>query len=198
MIEALRAWARTHTIKKRYTPVGVAFHWVVAALVVFQLWWGWRTARMPVGEGKVLAYEVHLWVGAAILGLTVLRIIWRSIIPGPINDADAVGWRNVAGRLTHATFYVSLVFLPLSGMALYWSQPPLWWADYVHQAFALALTILIPVHVAAALQHHFQHRHDVLVAMVPGLEQLERAPVERPTAKRKPKGRRSRPATAAR
>ena len=37
MIESLREWAREHTEQDRYSPVGIVFHWVMAALVLFQL-----------------------------------------------------------------------------------------------------------------------------------------------------------------
>ena len=58
IVERLRRWARGHTRKGRYSPVGVTFHWTVAALILFQLWWGWRTGRLPVGADK-LALSYH-------------------------------------------------------------------------------------------------------------------------------------------
>ena len=41
MIEELRAWAARHTEPDRYSPVGMAFHWVMAVLGLFQLGGGW-------------------------------------------------------------------------------------------------------------------------------------------------------------
>ena len=35
MIERLRAWARKHTERGRYSPIGILFHWVMAPLIVF-------------------------------------------------------------------------------------------------------------------------------------------------------------------
>ena len=54
MIERLRAWARTHTEQDRYSPVGIAFHWVMAFLVLFQLGWGWYTSFLPAGGDKLI------------------------------------------------------------------------------------------------------------------------------------------------
>lgn len=197
MIGRLRRWARGHTGRKRYSPVGQAFHWTVAALVVFQLWWGWRTGRLPVGYDKVEAYQLHVQIGLLILGLTALRMVWRLMVPGPVNDADKPGWRSTAAHVTHYVFYVCLVGLPLSGWAMLsataraapvpvagplslplmpfqsLSTPTLWaiehWTEQLHFALVLTLVILIPIHAGAALTHHFLHSHDVLTAMLPRL-----------------------------
>ncbi len=35
MIERLRAWGNRYTKRGRYSPVGIVFHWVMAALILF-------------------------------------------------------------------------------------------------------------------------------------------------------------------
>ena len=35
MIRQLREWARGHTERGRYSPVGIAFHWIMAFLILF-------------------------------------------------------------------------------------------------------------------------------------------------------------------
>ena len=63
MLRALRKWARSHTEEGRYSPVGIAFHWIMAALVIIQLAWGfWSDVAAPGGD-KVLAYQVHSALG---------------------------------------------------------------------------------------------------------------------------------------
>lgn len=34
MIRAIQRWAARHTAERRYSPVGIVFHWVMAALAV--------------------------------------------------------------------------------------------------------------------------------------------------------------------
>src|SRR3546814_11664873 len=87
MLKQVRAWARSHTERDRYSPVGIAFHWVMAFLVLFQLGWGWYASRMPVGGDKLHAYEVHSAAGLPVLLLAIGRVAWRLIIPGPVNDS---------------------------------------------------------------------------------------------------------------
>lgn len=202
IVESVRSWARGHTRERRYSPVGVTFHWTVAALILFQLWWGWRTGRLPVGADKLQAYEIHAHVGLLIFVLTLLRMGWRLMVPGPINDADKPGWQSTAAHATHYALYAVLLALPISGWAMIsatapdlelklgglvaWPHLPLqdlapetrWrietWAEVVHAAAVAALVVIIPLHVGAALKHEVVDQDDVLRGMLPGLRPLRR------------------------
>jgi cytochrome b561 len=219
MIESLRAWARRYTARGHYTPVGIAFHWVMAALVLFQLGWGWYSSFLPAGGNKLLAYRIHGDVGLLILVLALLRMAWRTVIPGPYNDADRQGWQTRFAYLTHFLFYICFFGLPLSGWAMWsalgsnaslaaggvlpWPALPfdslpvaLQWAimdhaEDVHHLLILLLSALVPMHVAAALKHHFWDRHDVLSGMLPEVPD-EKRPRQRRQRARRPTG--SRPA----
>lgn len=215
--ERLRRWARGHTRRRRYSPVGVAFHWTMAVLVVFQMLWGWRTGRLPVGYDKIDAYVIHGQVGVLILVLALLRIGWRAMVPGPINDADKPGWQSKAAHLTHYALYICLVGLPLSGWAMLSATapelvhpwPPLpfhalepqqrWaveiWTERAHFGLIILLLVLLPMHVAATAQHHVLHRHDVLEGMLPGVSRLERRVLK--GLRRRPPGPRPPPRSAA-
>lgn len=195
-LEELRSWARSHTEQDRYTPVGVAFHWIMAALVLFQLAWGFWTDVMMPGGDKVFAYQVHSAAGLPILVLALLRGVWRLLIPGPYNDADRLGWQTNVAHATQMLFYVCFFGLPLSGWVMWsslasgdlylagvipWPQVPLAsldpltryvildWAELTHRLLIILLLVLIPAHVAAALKHHFWDRQDVLRGMLPDI-----------------------------
>jgi cytochrome b561 len=201
MIETLRAWALVHAEQGRYTPVGIAFHWVMAFLVLFQLGWGFYTAMMGVGGDKLAAYQVHSAAGLPILLLAIGRAAWRALIPGPVNDADRQGVQTVVAHAIHYLFYLCFFGLPLSGWAM-WSAyaepgplrlggvlpwPPLplgelplvtrWaildFAEDVHNLLVWLLVIIVPLHVGAALKHHFWDRHDVLRGMLPEIPDEE-------------------------
>src|SRR3546814_78192 len=120
MIEAIQAWAARYADDRRYTPVGQVFHWTMAALILFQLGWGWWMSRIPAGGDMLEAFRVHAELGLLMLVLAVLRALWRLIVPGPINDADRLGWQTAAAYVTHILFYVCFFGLPLSGWAM-WS-----------------------------------------------------------------------------
>ena len=201
MIERLRAWGNRYTRRGRYSPVGIAFHWVMAALILFQLGWGFWTDLMMPGGDKVLAYQVHSAAGLPVLLLAIGRIFWRALITDPFNDADTQGWQTRVAHATALLFYLTFFTLPLSGWVMWssvaapgplylggvipWPQVPLEsvdpltryalldLAEDVHIGSVILLLVLIPAHVGAALKHHFWDRHDVLRGMLPEIPDAE-------------------------
>lgn len=199
MIKAIREWAARHTTERRYSPVGIVFHWVMAALILFQLYWGWHMGRVPVGPQKLAAFSTHADIGLLMLVLAGLRLLWRTIVPAPQNDADQLGWQTKLSYLTHGLFYICFFGLPLSGWAMWsalgdgpalrvagvlpWPQMPLgevaigvqWWvmqtAEQIHWLLVVLLLVMIPLHIGAALKHHFWDKHDVLIGMLPELDE---------------------------
>lgn len=197
MLEDVRAWARSHTERGHFSPVGIAFHWSMAVLMIFQLYWGWRMSRMPVGGDKLDAYQLHSDLGLLIFSFATFRFVWRMIIPEPINDADKPGWQSKVARWTAWTFYLCFFGLPLSGWAMWsavggsaplevagvlpWPDMPFeqlstawqWaimdWAEGMHGVLIVLLAVLIPLHIGAALRHHFWARDDVLEGMLPSI-----------------------------
>ena len=194
-IQQWREWAESYRERGKYTPVGVAFHWIMAAVVIFQLISGWLMERRLVGADKLDAYARHSEIGLTLLLLGALRLLWRLIIPGPINDADKQGWRSTVAHGIHVAFYALFVLVPLSGWAMWsaiqpaqplsiaglvdlppmpfydlspeWQAQVLDWSMTVHIVGIFALALLIPAHAIAAIKHHFWDRDDVLEGMFP-------------------------------
>ena len=188
-------WAAGHHDEGRYSPVGIAFHWTMAALVVFQIGWGFWMGRQPVGAAMVGAYDLHFAIGVLMLILVIGRLSWRLMAPDLVNDADKPGWESWAAHVTHYVFYICLFGLPLSGWAMIsatdrtrqletlgfikWPLLPLQdlsntqlWAieaaaEWMHWGMVLTLLLMIPIHAGAALKHHLIDRDDVFHAMLP-------------------------------
>lgn len=204
MIRRIQRWSQSYRDRGKYTPVGVAFHWVMAAVVIYQLVSGWMMQRYPVGPDKLDVYKLHSEIGLTLLVLGILRLLWRLMVPGPINEADNKGWRSTIAHATHAVFYALFTLLPLSGWAM-WSaiQParplhlagilpvpampfhsvsPEWryWlldtAENIHVVGVIVLTLLVPAHAAAAIKHHFWDRDDVLEGMMPEVPDARQHP----------------------
>jgi cytochrome b561 len=208
MIDRLRAWGNSYTERGRYSPIGIAFHWIMAALILFQIGWGFWTDWMMPGGDKVFAYQVHSAAGLPILLLVLGRIVWRILITDPYNDADRQGLQTKIAHVTAMLFYVTFFTLPLSGWVMWssvaspgplylagivpWPQVPLNGlepitryrildlAEDVHIASVIALLLLIPAHAGAALKHHFWDRHDVLRGMLPEIPDWEGRPASSP------------------
>ena len=201
ILERLRAWGNRYTDQGRYSPVGIVFHWTMAALILFQIGWGFWTDWMMPGGDKVRAYQIHSAAGLPILLLAAGRIFWRMLIDDPYNDADTAGLQTRLAHWTAILFYVTFFTLPLSGWLMWssvaapgplylggvlpWPQLPLDGLDTttrfllldiaedVHTASVIVLLVLIPAHVGAALKHHFWDRHDVLRGMLPNVPDWE-------------------------
>ena len=194
-------WAAGHHDEGRYSPVAIVFHWTMAALVTFQLAWGWWMGRLPVGGDKIAAHDLHYAVGVLMLVLAIGRGSWRMLAPGPINDADKPGWESTAARITHYLFYTCLFGLPLTGWAMIsatareqelslltlpWPLMPFqdltfvrrWQieavAEWMHWGLIVTLLLLIPLHVGGALKHQFIDRDDVFHGMLPVVPQPTR------------------------
>ncbi|WP_292169791.1 cytochrome b [Brevundimonas sp.] len=201
-IQRVLEWAAGHADEGRYSPVGIVFHWTMAVLVLFQLFWGWLMNQLRVGGDMVAAYDLHYAIGVLMLVLALARLGWRLLAPGPINDADKPGWQSIVAHVTAWVFYICLLGLPLTGWAMISAtareqQPELLWlvkfplmpmqeltnsqrwaieavAEWMHWGLIVTLLVLIPMHVGAALKHHFIDRDDVVHGMLPVLPQLPR------------------------
>ena len=205
LIENIFTWAAGHADEGRYSPVAIVFHWTMAGLALFQLGWGFWMGRASAGAQMVAAYEIHYAVGILMLTLALGRLGWRLFAPATINDADKPGWESTAAHIAHYIFYASLLGLPLTGWAMVsataretklmllglfpWPLLPLagldhhtLWrieavAEWMHWGFVFSLLVLVPIHAAGALKHHFIDRDDVLHGMLPILP----PPLPRPT-----------------
>ena len=83
VVGAVQRWARGHTEQSRYSPVGIAFHWIMAFLILFQLGWGFYASWVPAGGDKLWAYQVHSAAGLPVL---VLALSLSAALNAPIPD----------------------------------------------------------------------------------------------------------------
>lgn len=164
-------------------------HWAMAALIFYMVFLGWTLEDKD--GGLFSRYQMHKSVGFLILLLTFVRIGLRVAYKAP-PEIEGPKWQMVAARAVHIGFYVLMIGLPLSGWALVSTAkvpvPTLWFGvvpiphlplghethevfEALHGLFAkLIFYVLIPLHVGAALMHHFIHKDDTVTRMLPGLE----------------------------
>jgi cytochrome b561 len=185
-------WAEGYNRRGLYTPIGVTFHWVMAALMIFQLAYGCYLGWQPVGGDKHVGYQTHAEVGLTIMLLGTLRFLWRSQIGGPKN-VDEASLAGRASRLLQAWFYFSFFALPISGWVM-WSTLPgdlplsiaglipfpnlpfdqlseglqrglMQWAAKAHFWIVWMTVLAIPGHAGAAVLHYLIQRDRVLPSM---------------------------------
>ncbi|MBA5777874.1 cytochrome b [Stappia sp. F7233] len=153
-----------------YSPMQILLHWLIAALVLFQIVFGEEMEHMardirrglaPDGD-DVLLGNAHIWVGFAILALVAWRILLRLKNGAPTFPAGQPALAEKAMKVAHALFYALLVIAPVSGIVAWYVFPE---AGEIHEFMKPAFIVLIAIHVAAALWHHFVLKDDVLKRM---------------------------------
>lgn len=93
-------------------------HWLVAGGIVLQFVLGERAEEAAADgdlPGQLAALAQHKSIGITVLGLAVLRLIWRYVQPTPELTTVAPTLGERLARAMHIALYALLCFLPLSG-----------------------------------------------------------------------------------
>lgn len=144
---------------------------------------------LPFSPARLKLYNWHKWAGICILALTVLRVLWRITHPAPplppSIEKSMPSWQLMAHQATHWCLYALFFIVPLLGWAYscaagfpvvlfgQFPLPDLLAADKalaqaikpLHELSATAMAVLVVLHIAAALKHHFIDRDGLLQRM---------------------------------
>lgn len=162
-------------------------HWLVVVLVLVMAWLGLTMGDLPNGPDKIATYALHKSIGLTILGLVLLRLLWRWHAGAPAPVPGTPGWQDRIASLTHWALYALLLAMPLSGWLLNSAAGfPLQWfglvnlpaltgrdaglhegAEDVHELLFWTLVVLVVTHAAAAFYHHLFQRDATLARMLP-------------------------------
>lgn len=100
----------------RYSNVAVTLHWLVAALIVAQVWVGFTFHDMPRGPARMDLFTWHKTIGATILLLGLVRLAYRLKNPPPPFPEELPKWERFAAVWNHRAFYFLIIALPLTGL----------------------------------------------------------------------------------
>jgi len=176
----------TSPIPERYSVPAILAHWLMALMLVTSFGVGLYMADLPFSPLRVRLFNWHKWVGITILALALFRLCWR-VFNTPKAEPVMPAWQSVASRLVHRLMYVLFFAVPLVGWAFSSAAgvPVVWFGviplpDFVaadkataelikpwHGRLAWTLAMLVCVHVAAAVKHHFIDRDGLLFRMLP-------------------------------
>jgi cytochrome b561 len=181
--------------RTRYTTVAIVLHWTIAALIVTNLYLGWRMGFLK-GLAQFNLFQLHKSVGVTILLLSVLRLVWRLVSPPPELPPSLQPWERAASTAVHWAFYVIMIGMPLSGWIVVSTSPlniptllyhlvP--WPHFpgvhdlaaparkavnhafgvTHMTLAFGALVLLALHLGAVAKHEFVDRKRVLPRMLP-------------------------------
>lgn len=116
----------------KYTRVAMALHWAVALLILANIALGLGASLLPTSilsdVNARFVIDTHKSIGITVLGLAIIRILWRlSHRPPPLPDAFQ-RWEKTTAHWTHISLYVLIFALPLSG----WMHDSAWDAAAAH------------------------------------------------------------------
>jgi len=190
----------TPTAPTRYARVAIALHWVIALAIVFQIILGWRMGNddhaLP-GPVAFALFQLHKSVGITILLLSLGRLAWRLTHAAPPSPAGQPGWEQLASKVVHASFYVIMIGLPITGwivvstsktniptllygvipwphvpgLAELAAAPKHQWhqvGGFGHNLLVKFTYLLLFLHLGAVAKHQILDRDEVLSHMAPG------------------------------
>ena len=97
-----------------YTRTAVVLHWLVALLIFTNIALGLAADELPDDWVRPVI-DTHKSIGITVLGLFVLRLLWRFAHPPPPLPTGYARWERTASHLAHGLLYALMLLLPLSG-----------------------------------------------------------------------------------
>ncbi len=171
-------------------------HWLVAVLIIVNVALALSADFWP-GEWRRSVTDTHKSIGITVLGLAVLRLLWRATHRPPPLPRSYSRWERIGSGFAHAGLYLLILALPISGwlresasrgaghpMLLFGLVP---WPRFgfittlpdpakeqwhglfaaAHNSFAYVLYALLALHVLGALKHQFIDREPEVQRMWP-------------------------------
>lgn len=158
-------------------------HWLMAAMILAMLFIGIGMMSSVSAYGTLVA--IHRPLGAAILLLAGVRLVYRLIVPPPPLPAAMPLYLKRLAHLSHYALYALMFAVPLAGWAmlsagaypveLYGSLrlPPILPHDLplyaglrtAHTVLAILLFLTFLAHLGAALLHALVFRDGVFESM---------------------------------
>lgn len=174
--------------RARWGGVSQTFHWLIVAMILAQAVLALLFKQMQRGPETAVLIGVHKSLGITILVLAALRLSWRWANPVPDLPGTLQPHERVLARLSHGALYALLFAMPLTGWlgssAL--GFPVRWFNLFAipdplakdralghalyttHSILGLALGLVLLLHIAGAVRHHWMLKDDVLRRMLPG------------------------------
>ena len=172
----------------RFNGLTIFLHWFMLLLLVAIYATIELRELFPKGSDPREAMKAwHFMLGLSVLAFLAVRLVARFTGPTPPIAPPPARWQQLVAGLAHGALYLFLLAMPLAGWLILSAEgeaisffglpvPPLVGpdealADRVEELHELGGTIgyvLIGVHAAAALAHHYLLRDDTLRRMWPG------------------------------
>lgn len=181
-------YPRRPTDGPAYTVTARTLHWLTAVLVLTMVPVGIVIANEWGGAAQQWLYNLHKSIGALLVPIVIVRIIYRLTHPPAPLPQDIPAIQRFAAEANHWVLYGLILVQPIIGWIAtsafpapvpffgLFELPSVWPADRAlsdrlfaaHRFIGLAIGFFAAVHIAGALFHHFVRKDRVLMRMVSG------------------------------
>ena len=120
----------------RYTKIAMILHWLIALLITINVAMILLVDYFPPDWVRP-AVDTHKSIGITVLGLVLLRILWRLANPPPPLPDAYPQWEKKTSHIAHIALYALILALPLSG----WLHDSAWKAA---AQFPMQLFYMVP------------------------------------------------------
>jgi len=90
------------------------FHWLIAAFIAVNLLLVWAVDSMPKTAERPMV-NLHKSIGLTVLGLAIMRLLWRWANPPPALPRGYGRWERLGAHWAHVALYVLIFALPITG-----------------------------------------------------------------------------------
>ena len=98
----------------KYTKTAVILHWLIAVLIIANVALAWIWPTVADDQVRPLV-GAHKSIGVTVLGLVIMRILWRLTHRPPALPGSHLHWERMLSGIVHAALYAVMLIMPLSG-----------------------------------------------------------------------------------
>lgn len=168
-----------------YGLVSRANHWLSAFIFIGLLAIGLYMTGLEKGDDRQALYALHKSMGIALFGLMLLRIVWLKLSANP-GQLSKNKFEHILGHAVKGILYLAMLGMPISGWIMSNSGghevaffnmfvlPNIIGeheliheiSEFIHSAFGYLLIVIVILHIAGALKHHFVYKDATLLRMI--------------------------------
>jgi cytochrome b561 len=101
-------------VPTRYTGMAMLLHWMIAVALAVNIGLALSVDYLPDGAVRPVI-DVHKSIGITVLGLVLIRLLWRLSHPPPPLASTYAAWERHSAHIVHVLLYALMLALPLSG-----------------------------------------------------------------------------------
>lgn len=172
-----------------YSTVDRVNHWLVALAVIGLLVAGWTLYLDALDrEAAGNLRDMHKAIGVCVLAFGIWRVGYRLLNGFPEGVGNVPSWQAMSARIAHYILLAGILVMPLSGLARGYfagrgtdvfglfsipgaaveNEALSDLGSAVHFYAGVLVTLVLALHVLAALKHHFVDRDATLVRIMSG------------------------------